>query len=87
MVTETRGRPSGVRIRRRSVEDGIRLYERYTRRFERCYGRTSAAMAEAVASGEADCTPEVSLWLHGYRTLQSLRGLAGRTDGATTTST
>lgn len=81
MVTETRGRPSGVRIRRRSVEDGIRLYERYTRRFERCYGRTSAAMAEAVASGEADCTPEVSLWLTSYQQLQDLRARASRTTG------
>ena len=63
MVTETRVRPSRVRIRRRarSVGDGVRLYERYTRRFERAYGRSSAEMAEAVRRGEADCSPEIDL--------------------------
>ena len=85
MVAKTRER-SGFRIRRQSIEDGIRLYERYTRRFERCHGRSSAEMEAALASGEADCTPEIALWMFGYTVLQDLRGLAGRTAGSITTS-
>lgn len=83
MVAETQALPSNVRIRRRTrtVEDGIRLFERYVRRFERKYGRSSAEMAEAVLRGEADCSAEVDLWLARYRHLQRLRARAGGTTG------
>ena len=89
MTAETQALPSAVRIRRRSraVADDIRLFERYVRRFERKYGRSSAEMAEAVLCGEADCSAEVDLWLARYRHLQDLRALAGPTGGRTTTST
>ena len=78
MVAETQAPSSNVRIRRRTrtVEDGIRLFERYVRRFERKYGRSSAEMAEAVLRGEAACSAEVDLWLARYRHLQDLRALA-----------
>lgn len=83
MTAETQALPSAVRIRRRSraVADDIRLFERYVRRFERRYGRSSAEMAEAVLCGEADCSAEVDLWLARYRRLQDLRALAGPTAG------
>ena len=83
MVAETQALPSSVRIRRRSrtVADGIRLFERYVRRFERKYGRSSADMAEAVLRGEADCSAEVDLWLARYRHLQDLRALVDPATG------
>ena len=83
MTAETRALPSNVRIRRRTrpVADGIRLYERYARRFERKYGRSSAEMAEAVASGEADCSAEIALWLSAYRKTQRLRARVSPTAG------
>ena len=83
MVVETQALPSNVRIRRRTrtVADGIRLYERYVRRFERKYGRPSAEMAEAVASGETDCSAEIALWLSAYRKTQRLRDRVSPTTG------
>ena len=88
MTAETQALPSSVRIRRRSraVADDIRLFERYVRRFERKYGRSSAEMAEAVLCGEADCSVEVDLWLARYRHLQDLRALAGPAAGRTTST-
>ena len=51
---------------------------------EKKHGCSSEYMLDALQSGKATETREVSQWLFNYRALRRLEGLAGRTTGIST---
>lgn len=80
------GRAS-IRTVQEPIETTISRLETFVARMERRYEIESEAAADAVERGDMRETAEVAKWLISYRTLQRLKGHAGRSRRSTTSST